>query len=163
MKGTDKFLIAIVAGIVVLIVSAFAIALTRPAPTYKPDDTAENVAFNYLLALDQNDYPRAYGYLSLSVKGRPTSAEKFERDLGRIRYSFGPNENTSWSIESSHPVGNQVVVTVRRTTYSTGLFASTYSSSFDMRLQREEDAWKIVSSGSYWSYCWDQSSGCSSD
>ncbi len=160
MKGTDKFLIGIVAGIVVLIIAAFAIALTRPAPGYKPEDAAEGVAYNYLLALDQGDYPRAYGYLSGAVKGRPNSANNFARDVDRNCYNCRSN-NAAWSVESSRLAGSEVVVNVRRTMYSTGIFGSTSDSSFVMRLQREDDAWKIISSGSYWAYCWNNSRGCS--
>lgn len=161
MKGTDKFLIGIVLGIVVLIVAAFTITLTRPAASYKPDDTAENVAYNYLLAIHQSDYGRAQGYLSRTVKSRPSSAEKFARDVENNRYSFNESDSSAWAIDSSRVSGETTTVTVRQTRYSTGLFGSTYDDTFPIRLQREDGAWKIISSGSYWAYCWDNSRGCS--
>ena len=161
MKGTDKFLIGIVAGIVVLIVAAFAIVLTRPAPTYKSDDAAEGVAFNYLFALDKNDYPRAYSYLSRTLKGRPSSAENMARDIERRCYGCNRGgDSSSWSVESSRTVGSNTVVTVRTTSYSTGIFGSTYDSTLEMRLTREEGVWKIVSLDSYWPYCWNTGGGC---
>jgi hypothetical protein len=70
MKGTDRFLIGIVAGVVILVVAVLAIALLRPnQPSYEPDDTAEGVAHNYLLALQLEDYGRAQGCLSRSLPG----------------------------------------------------------------------------------------------
>jgi len=78
MKNTDKFLVGIVVGVVVLVATAFAVALLRPKPTYQLEDTPKGVAHNYLLALQQEDYKRAYGYLSPTIEGYPTSAEAFE-------------------------------------------------------------------------------------
>jgi hypothetical protein len=71
MKSTDKFLIGIVVGIVLLVVAAFVITLARPEPTYQVEGTPESVAHNYLLALQKEDYQRAYGYLSPTLKGYP--------------------------------------------------------------------------------------------
>lgn len=160
MKGTDKFLIGIVAGIILLIVVAFAIVLTRPAPTFKSEDTAVNVAYNYLLAIHQNDYGRAQGYLSRTVKGRPGSGEQFARDVQRNTYNFSESDNSAWAIDSTRVLGDTTTVTVRQTRYSTGLFGSTFDDTFPIRLQREDGMWKIIGSGSFWAYCWDNSRGC---
>jgi len=51
MKSSDRFLIVIIIGIVLLAGGAFALTLTRPEPTYRSEDTPEGVATNYLLAL----------------------------------------------------------------------------------------------------------------
>lgn len=64
MKNTDKMLIAIVIGIVLLVVIALAITLTRPEPTYQAEDNPEGITHNYLLALQKKDYERAYVLLS---------------------------------------------------------------------------------------------------
>ncbi len=163
MKGTDKFLISIVSGVIVLIVAAFVVALTRPVPTYKSDSTAEGVAFNYLLAFHRSDYGRAQGYLSRSLKSRPNSAEQFGRDVERMGYSPSRNENTTWSIESSRVTGDRTIVIVRQMVYSSSAFSSQYSSTFEIRMQLEDGAWKIVDSGSNWAPCWESSRGCISD
>ena len=55
MKSTDKVLIAIVAGIILLIIVAFVVALAKPEPTYQAEDTPEGVAYNYLLALQRKN------------------------------------------------------------------------------------------------------------
>jgi len=46
MKITDKFLIGSVAGVILLVSVAFAVAFLRPKPTYQSDDTPEGVAHN---------------------------------------------------------------------------------------------------------------------
>jgi len=75
MKSADRFLLAIIAGIVALVVAALALALMRTPQGYLPDTTPGGVAHNYLLALKQRDSARAYGYLLPDLAGaeRPLS------------------------------------------------------------------------------------------
>jgi hypothetical protein len=163
MKGTDKFLIGIVAGVVILVVIVLAVALLRPnQPAYEPDDTAEGVAHNYLLALQLEDYARAYGYLSRTLPGRPADAEAFERNVQSNRWSFDYSYDVSLAIEAVEVVGNRGEIVVRRTVfYRGGLFDSGQSSStFEMTLRREGDAWKVADSDRYWAACWEWSQGC---
>ena len=159
MKNTDKFLIAIVAGVVVLIVAAFAVALTRPKPAYQSDDTAQGVAHNYLFALNQKDYDRAYGYLSTDLKGYPDTVEQFRAD---INDNYGYDTNDSREVVSSEVIGNKTIVTVQQTSFSSGgMFNSNeYTQTFEMTLHQENGGWKITTSGQYWAWCWDQKEGC---
>jgi hypothetical protein len=163
MKSTDKFLIGIVGGVILLIVVAFAVAFLRPKPTYLPDDTPEGVAHNYLFALQQKDYARAYGYLSPTLSGYPKSAEAFASDASDYNWNFGDGSNTL-QVESSSITGDRAVVLVRETVfYEGGLFnSSQYANTFEMTLQRDpkSGAWKIVESDSYWAWCWNNSDGC---
>ena len=79
MKGVDRFLLAIVAGIIVIAVAAVVVVVSRGGDvTYRPDDTPDGAAFNYLLALQRGDHERAYGYVSPSIKNYPTSVGAFE-------------------------------------------------------------------------------------
>lgn len=165
MRSTDKFLIGIVAGVLVLVGVAFAVAFLRPEPTFRPDDSAEGVAHNYLLALQQADYERAYGYLSPSLKGYPDSAEAFARDARNYQWNFGAgSESITLEVKSARVIGEQTVVEVQETRfYEGGLFdSSQYTNTFDMtlRLDGESGAWKITASGSYWAECWDELNGC---
>jgi hypothetical protein len=164
MKGTDRFLIGIVAGVVILVVAVLAIALLRPnQPSYEPDDTAEGVAHNYLLALQLEDYGRAQGYLSRSLPGYPTDVETFERNVQDNRWSFGYNEDdVSLDIEAVDVLGNKGKIVVRRTVfYRGGLFDSGQrSDTFDMTLHREEGTWKVADSDRYWAACWGSPDGC---
>ena len=124
MKGTDKFLLAIVAGVVFLVALAFAVTLLRPERTYRPEDTAEGVAYNYLLAIQEHDYPRAYSYLSLQLKGYPPSAEAFAEDLSQNRLALGADAaSTTWSVDPAGNVGDLRFVTVREWhSYGGGIF-----------------------------------------
>jgi hypothetical protein len=167
MRGTDKFLLAIVIGIVLLVGAVLALAISRPGqPTYRPDDTPEGVAHNYTLALQLGDYARAYGYLSPTLAGYPADTEQMERDLGGYPfdpgYYYASREDTALAIETARVHDNTATVTIRETTYyQGGLFSSGQSSStFDLFLRREDGLWRITRSGRYWSYCWEQPGGC---
>lgn len=164
MKGTDKFLLGIVAGIVLLVGAVLVVALLRPnEPSYQPDDTPEGVAHNYLLALQLEEYERAYGYLSPMLSGYPDEVEAFERDVEDHRWSFDfESDDVSLAIESVDVSGNRAKIMVRRTQfYRGGLFDSgQYSNTFDMTLRREAGVWKVAESDRYWADCWDSSQGC---
>ena len=164
MKGTDKFLIAIVAGVVLLVGVVLALALLRPnQPSYQPDDTPEGVAHNYLLALQLEDYERAYGYLSPSLLGYPADVETFERNVQNSRWSFGyHDDDVSLAVESVNVSGDKAKIVVRKTEfYRGGLFDSgQYSNTFDMTLRREQSAWQVTGSDRYWASCWESSKGC---
>jgi len=150
MKTTDKFLIGIVAGVILLVGMAFAVAFLRPHWNYQPDDTPKGVAHNYLLALKQKDYARAYSYLSPTLAGYPDSAEEFAKridDYGSRRLSDNSTTLVVESTRASEDPTDRAVVVVRETTFSD---QSTHT--FNMTLQRENGAWKIVASDAYWMY-----------
>ncbi|TEU18573.1 MAG: hypothetical protein E3J21_05670 [Anaerolineales bacterium] len=161
MKSTDKFLIGIVVGIVLLVVAAFVVTLTRPEPTYQAEDTPEGVAHNYLLALQKKDYQRAYGYLSPTLKGYPVSAERFAENVEDRSWSFRLDTDTTLAIESARVTGNRAVVKVRESRFrGSDLFDSSQSTTvFDMEL-RLEDEWKIADSDYYFVWCWKRDDGC---
>jgi hypothetical protein len=162
MKKTDRFLIAIVAGIVVLVAVTLIVTLRRPAPAYQPEDTPEGVAHNYLLALQQKEYARAYGYLSPRLPGYPATESEFAQQTAQHGWTFRFDENTAVSIRDVTVSGDQATVhAVSNRFYSESLFVSSVSSSdFDLHLRREDGAWKIARADRYWLNCWSQSSGC---
>lgn len=164
MKGIDRFLIALVAGVVVLVGIVLAIALLGPnQPSYQPDDTPEGVAHNYLLALQLEEYERAHGYLSPSLPGYSADVETFEHSVQNSRWSFGyDDDDVSLAIEAVNVTGGRAEIVVRKTEfYRGGLFESgQYSNTFDMTLRREEGTWKVVDSDRYWANCWESSKGC---
>ncbi|HKZ70333.1 MAG TPA: hypothetical protein VJ020_09655 [Anaerolineales bacterium] len=166
MKNTDKFLIGIVAGVALLVVVAFAVALLRPKPAYQPEDTPEGVTHNYLFALQEKDYERAYTYLSPTLAGYPDSSEEFVDNIDEYQWSFGyGNDSTTLEVESTDITGSRAVVTVRETTfYEGGLFDSgQYSNTFKvkLRLNAPTGTWQITESDSYWVWCWNDNEGCS--
>ncbi len=158
---TDRFLAAIVLGIGVLVVAAFALALVKPAPAYGPDDSAEGAAGNYFLALQKGDYARAYAYLSPRLRGYPASLEAFTLDLRRFGMRL-ESESVTLQAQPARITGDLAQVTVRETRFSGGgLFDSQpYTSTFQVDLRREAGAWKITRSDNYWVWCWDNAGGC---
>jgi hypothetical protein len=167
MKNSDKILIAIVGGVLLLVAVAFVVALTRPEPTYQADDTPESVAHNYLLAFQKGDYERAYRYLSPDIENYPPDLEQFVADVQNTGYNFNLDQQNSVTLEivGSEVTGDLATVDVRQTTFYQGdLFNSgEWSHTFPMRLRRNSagEAWKIHASDSYWAYCWtDTNSTC---
>lgn len=164
MKGTDKFLIGIVAAVVVLVGAVLALALLRPSqPSYRPDDTPEGVAHNYLLALQLEEYERAYNYLSPALSGYPDDLDAFEDDVDDNRWSFGYyDDDLSLSVETVDISGDRAKIIVRKTQfYRGGLFDSgQHSTTFEMTLSREGEAWKVAESDRYWASCWEKEDGC---
>ena len=163
MKSTDRFLIVIVAGVVLVVGVTIAVVLLRSGEAaYQPDDTAEGVAHNYLLALQWEDYARAHSYLSPDLPGYPSSVQEFTDDVEGNTWSFaGYGDNVSLAVEAVDVNGDQAEVSVRRTRfYSGGVFDSGHSSiTFEMTLRREEGAWRVAESERYWYGCWSKPSG----
>jgi hypothetical protein len=165
MKSTDKVLIGIVSGIILLVVVAFSVALLRPEPAYLPDDTPEGVAFNYLFALQQGDYERAYHYLSPTINGYPRGYEAFADDIRANSWSFDRLTKASVAVEvgSSSVEAQRADVEIKETRfYESGLFNSRESTRyFTVRLIRRSDkTWKIENSEQYWLWCWNRVEGC---
>lgn len=162
MTYNDKFLIGIVAGILLLVVIAFVITLIRPEPMYQAEDNPKSVAHNYLLALQKQNYERAYGYLSPTLRGYPASAAKFTQDVLAWLWTFRLNADTTLAVTSARTTGSQAVVKVRESRfYDDGLLGrNQYTTTFEIRLQIERGEWKIVDADEYFLRCWKQSTGC---
>lgn len=161
MKQTDRFLLAIIAGVVLLVIAALALALTRSPQAYQPETTPDAIAFNYVLALKHGDTARAYGYLAPELKGYPPDAETFAADVNRYNWSFDRDAATI-AVGTVRPGDERTTVTVSETRFSQGgLFNSgQYTTSFEVTLRPEGDTWKIVEAQSYWAPCWNQDRSC---
>jgi hypothetical protein len=162
-KSPDKFIIGIVAAVALLVIVAFTLAFLRPRPTYQPDDTPEGVAHNYLFALRQGDYARAYSYLSPKLAGYPDSVGAFAEAIWNQRWNFRLDDNsvTLRVTSARHVTDEHVLVSVsERHLYQGGLFGSTDTNTFEMGLRREDGQWKIVTSTFYWVSCWEERDGC---
>jgi hypothetical protein len=65
MMKQDRFLTGIIIGIAVLVVLALAVFFTRSdTQTYVSEDAPEGVVHNYVVAVLNKDYEKAYGYLA---------------------------------------------------------------------------------------------------
>jgi hypothetical protein len=163
MRGTDKFLLGIVVGVIVLVGVAFALVLLRPEPVYQEADSPEAAAHNYLLALQKLDYARAYDYLSPRLIGYPASLDEFVGDIQAHPWKLRRlDDPAALSVESVQRTGDRAVVFMRETRFrQRGLFDSAqYTNTFEMMLQRDGGGWRLVSSELHWLPCWEDRGGC---
>lgn len=163
MKTTDKFLIGIVAGIVLLIVIALVVALGKTEDTYLDQNTPESVVHDYLLALQSEDYPKAYSYLSSTIKGYPRTAGKFTADIDNMWELQTISKNT-FTIDSAEitPKGDTAAVVVGMTNLRGGGLFNTrqYYSTFGVDLILVKGQWKIEHSDRFFAWCWLGQGGC---
>ncbi len=163
-KNTDKYLLGIVIGSVVLVITSIFMVRSIPEPSYKSKLSPEGVSHNYLLALQQGDYTRAYSYLSMQLDGYPESSDAFE-DLVLDypgHFMIDENDNVQLQVIEVDIEGDSARVRIRETHfYSGGIFSDGYDSrTFRMKLQLDSDGWKIISAGSYWANCLNNRSTC---
>ena len=163
-KYTDKYLVGIVVGSIVLVITSMFMVQSMPEPSYKDGLSPENVAHNYLLALHQDDYVRAYGYLSMQLDGYPQTADEFEDLVLNNSWDFriDDNDNMQTEVIEVDIEDDRARIVVRETTfYSGGIFSDGYdSSTFRMTLRLDSEVWKIRSASQYWSNCLSDSSAC---
>lgn len=163
MKSPDKFLIGIIIGVVVLLAVVFGVVLTRPADEYQSEDTPAGIAHNYLLALQNEDYERAYSYLSPNLRGYPASVIEFKHDLENDRWRFRTDSSISLSIQSTALLAeNRALVEVREIVYYSGnLFSNSQATiEFDIFLFLEAGKWKVMDADYYFSGCWINTNSC---
>lgn len=155
MKQTDRFLMAIIAGVVILVGVALALAFARPAQAYLPETTPGAIAYNYVFALKQRDDARAYGYLSPELERYPETLEAFSAEVGDSSWNFN-RESATLAIAAERIADERIVVTLNETRfYEGGLFGSSqYSNSFSVTLKPHAGSWKIIDADAYWSPCW---------
>jgi hypothetical protein len=168
MAGSDRTLVAIVAGLVLLVVVAFVLVLRQPPPTYRGEDTPDGAAFDYVLALSQHDYLRAYGLLG-DVPGRPKTLDAFITDIDLQSWVFGTEEGSAGlrvlGTETSADQSGAKLVTVRleRTVFTDrGLLdSSEYSQTFQLRLRQSADgSWRVVGGDRFLDPCWLDGTNC---
>ncbi len=150
----DRFLTGILIGIALLIVAALAIFFTRHNQvSYLPETTPDGVVHNYVLAVLQKDYQKAYGYLA-DMDNKPTFTE-FRQSFALGRLS--PADN-GIKIGKASVTGSDATVEVSMV-YSPGdPFSSGYDNVGTAQLVRQGGAWKISSMPAYnlWDYSWYQ-------
>jgi len=160
MKRTDGFLIILVAGVVLLIVGAFVLLRLQPPADYRPGSDPADVAHNYLFALQQEDYERAYTYLSPSMANYPRKGSDFSAQVFNNGYAFVFNEYASLTVGEADIQGNRATVPVRqRIAVQGGLFGGgSYDYDFQIRLERDgpDGPWLLVGADQFWLYCWGQ-------
>jgi len=151
----DKFLIFIIIGIVGLVVAALVIVLNRAkSETYIADDSPDGVVHNYFLAVQQEDYNKAYGYLSDDLKNKP-DLDDFILDIDNLN-----NREASLQLSDTNITADRAQVKVAITTYSGGdLFDSrSYTNRDTAHLRQTADgSWRLIQFPyPYWGYDWNE-------
>lgn len=148
----DRFLTGILVGIGILVVVALAVFFTRKdSQTYVADDTPEGVVHNYVLAVLNKDYEKAYGYLA-ELKYKPTY-EEFRRAF--LNGEVNP-QNQAVDIGSSDIAGDTATVELQLITNSSDPFSTGYRNQQTADLVKQEGAWKLTLMPQYnfWGYNW---------
>lgn len=149
----DKFLTGILIGIGVLVLLALGLFFTRKDKAeYIAETTPEGVVHNYVLAVLDKNYEKAYGYLA-DLENKPTYEE--------FRQSFFNGmvnaENTGMDVGRAEINGDEATVTVTIFYSNSDPFSSGYQNEDRALLVRQNGDWKISSMPyNYWDYNWYQ-------
>ena len=148
----DRFLLIILAGIGVLVVTAILLFFSRrDSREYGPEDTPQGVIRNYVLALEKRDYVRAYSYLG-EGENKP-DFDTFRQDF--LTRRVDPS-SAAVVIGDELPSGDETVVDLVIVYSSSGPFADSYREPAQALLTHSDaDEWKILRLPyPYWGYAW---------
>ena len=151
----DRFLTGILIGIAVLIGAALIVFFThKSAQTYALEDTPEGVVHNYILAVMNKDYEKAYAYLA-DLEHKPTFSD-FHRafSIGMLSPS-----NAGVKVGASEVTGDDATVQISMIYAPGDPFSAGYSNAGLAQLAKQDGSWKIASMPAYnfWDYSWYQS------
>lgn len=149
----DRFLIGILIGIVLLIFAALSVFFARQKQVdYGPEDSPQGILQNFILAINQRDFERAYGYLSEGTY-KPT--------LEQFRKPFLSREvdvsSSSLQIGQAEVYGDNAYITVSIVNQMGGPFGDINRISETAQLKKQNGVWKVVSLPyPYWYWDWYQ-------
>ena len=150
----DRFLLGILLGIGALVILALGLFFTRKDSSlvYVADDTPEGVVHNYVVAVFQRDYEKAYSYLA-DKNDKPT--------LEQFRASFLQNhinpDNIGVEIGGTELSGDQAYITVYTQYNSNDPFSSGYRNEERAVLINQGGKWKLEQMpGNFWGWDWYQ-------
>jgi hypothetical protein len=147
----DRFLTGILIGIGLLVVIALTMFFTRKDQTYISEDTPEGVVHNYVVAILDKDYEKAYGYLA-DLEHKPTM-DAFRQSF--LNGNVNPN-NAGVDIGRSEITNNEASVEVAMIYNPSDPFSSGYRDTQRAVLVKQNGAWKISLMPTYyfWDYSW---------
>jgi hypothetical protein len=148
----DRFLTGILIGIGLLVVVALTVFFTRAdTQAYVSDDVPEGVVHNYVLAVLNKDYEKAYGYLA-ELENKPTFDE-FRRAY--LNGEVNPNDQAV-DIGDSEIFGDTASVNLDLIYNSSDPFSSGYRNTQTAQLLEQNGAWKLTFMPEYyfWGYNW---------
>ena len=150
----DRVLTGIFIGIGVLIIAALAVFFVRKdTQTYVSEETPEGVVHNYIVAVLEKDYEKAYTYLA-DLENKPT--------FDQFRDSFVTGmlnpDNSAVDVGDSEITGDDAFVEVAMIYNSSDPFSSGYRDVQRAILLKQGNTWKISSMPTYylWDYSWYQ-------
>lgn len=150
----DRFLTGILIGIGVLILAALVVFFIRKdSQTYVQDDVPEGVVHNYVVAILNKDYEKAYGYLA-DLENKPTFDEFQNSFLTGI---LNPG-NSAVDVGDSQVNGGNATVEVAMIYNPSDPFSTGYRDVQNAILVRQGGQWKLSSMPTYylWDYGWYQ-------
>jgi len=150
----DRFLTGILIGIGLLVVLALAVFFTRKdTQTYVSDDTPEGVVHNYVVAVLNKEYEKAYGYLA-DLEHKPTYDEFHNSFLTGM---VNP-DSSGVDVGQSDITGDDATVDVTLIYNPTDPFSTGYRDTQRAILVMQNGAWKISSMPQYnfFDYNWYQ-------
>mgnify|MGYP003565150661 CR=1 FL=1 len=140
MMKQDRFLQIILAVIGLLVITAIALFFIRKnSQAYGAEDTPEGVLRNYVLAVNQEDYAKAYGYLQ-DIEAKP-DYEKFQQQLTN---KTGVIHQTALKIITVEISGDEAKIKVVITRENSDLFDSRYSTNQTIALVMQDEVWKLI-------------------
>jgi len=150
----DKFLTGILIGIGALILLALGLFFIRQdgQRDYVADTTPDGVVHNYVLAVLNKDYQKAYGYLA-DLEHKPTY-EEFRQSF--FNGMVNPND-TGVDVGSVEINKDEAVVSLSIYYSNTDPFSSRYASQDRALLVLQSGVWKLNSMpNNFWDYNWYQ-------
>jgi hypothetical protein len=150
----DRFLMGILIFIGVLVLAALALFFVRnQKPAYEAEKTPEGVLYNYAMALQLHDYPRAYGYMA--EKDNQPTYNTFQQAFLTQQLDTSTSALQIGNVQMVSPDQAYINVTIQNV--GSGLFNNDWSSTDKATLERQNGVWKITHLPSpFWGYDWYQ-------
>src|SRR5215211_5719620 len=98
MRTSDKIPVAALLALLLIAGVSLMLAARDPVEKNLDDTTPSGVASNYLHAIQEDDYERAYGYLSPQMPGYPKTLQDFIRHINTEAYLFDRDRATSLQV-----------------------------------------------------------------
>ena len=150
----DRFLVGILIGIAVLVIAALTVFFTsQNKQAYGSEVTPDGVVHNYVLAVLNKDYQKAYSYLA-DLENKP-SYDTFHHSF--LTGSLNPS-NAGVKIGQAEVTGEDATVDVKIVNAPSDPFSSEFNNPGSAQLVKQNGAWKISSMPAYtlWDYSWYQ-------
>lgn len=148
----DRFLFALLIAVGALaLISLGLFFVQQNAQTYGPDEAPSDVVRNYLLAVQEEDYERAYQYL-LEEPQKP-AFEEFHRSLLQNSDAFF---QVAVQIGESEVIGQEALVDLVLVDYGSGPLGDVFREATQASLERDSSGgWKILFMPyPYWGFDW---------